>query len=942
MELNTNTNLENDILIVDDSDDTLELLSALLTIAGYIVSTANNGTKALQIVKEKKFSLILLDIMLPDIDGYEVCKKLKEDESSKYIPIIFISALNDEPAKTKGFNVGAADFIIKPFYKDEVLARIKTQLDLSSKKEQLLNDINTLKNIEESLRYYQFAMDRMADAVYWVRADGKFEYLNDAASNMLGYTKDELLKMSIKDIVTHERALTWPEHWEELKKSGNLIIESFHISKSKENIPVEIRANYMFFGGKEYNCGFVRDITERKRAEEDLKESLSLLTATLESTADGILVVDKNGHIAGYNTKFVELFKVPESILLTKDDSKLLSYVMNLFVDPDGFLKKVKALYLNDDETSFDILEFKDGRTFERYSQAQKLDTKNIGRVWSFRDITKRLHAIEALKESDKSYLDLFNTVTEAIYILDKDGYFIDVNTGAERMYDYKREDIIGKTPAFLSAEGMNDLENINKLLEKTFTTGETQQFEFWGRRKDNKPFPKDVVANKGTFFGQNVLICTARDITERKLAESILVESELKFKLLNQIASEMLTLQTLDCIYKYIAETLNTRFPNTIILIVSVDEQNNDTCLETVAGINNSMLNKALSISGFNPVGKRFRLLPTHDKYFRSGNFIEFNGGLAEFAANEFPSIAGKAIEKLIGLHKIYTIGINKDDRLLAAIHFITFNKTVIDDSSFIESLVKQSGIIIQKKMVELKLKENETSLRELNATKDKFFSIIAHDLRSPFNAIMGFSDLLVENVQEKEYDNIEEYSQIIHTSSQRALNLLTNLMEWSYSQTGKMEFNPEYFEAISLVNDIIEMSNDSAQQKSISIIKEFPRSAPVFADKSMISTVLRNLISNAIKFTFTGGIVTINIEQKKAEVLITISDNGVGMRQDVIKKLFSIDQTYSTVGTNKEKGTGLGLILCKEFINKHNGKIWVESEPGHGSKFYFTIPKN
>ena len=165
---------------------------------------------------------------------------------------------------------------------------------------------------------------------------------------------------------------------------------------------------------------------------------------------------------------------------------------------------------------------------------------------------------------------------------------------------------------------------------------------------------------------------------------------------------------------------------------------------------------------------------------------------------------------------------------------------------------------------------------------------------------------------------------------------------MEWSYSQTGKMEFNPEYFEAISLVNDIIEMSNDSAQQKSISIIKEFPRSAPVFADKSMISTVLRNIISNAIKFTFTGGIVTINIEQKKAEVLITISDNGVGMRQDVIKKLFSIDQTYSTVGTNKEKGTGLGLILCKEFINKHNGKIWVESEPGHGSKFYFTIPKN
>ena len=151
MELNTITNLEYDILIVDDSDDTLELLSALLTIVGYKVSTANNGVKALLSIKEKQFSLILLDIMLPDIDGYEVCRKLKADESSKNIPIIFISALNDEPAKTKGFSLGAADFIIKPFYKDEVLARVKTQLDLSLKKEQLLNDINILKTIEESL-----------------------------------------------------------------------------------------------------------------------------------------------------------------------------------------------------------------------------------------------------------------------------------------------------------------------------------------------------------------------------------------------------------------------------------------------------------------------------------------------------------------------------------------------------------------------------------------------------------------------------------------------------------------------------------------------------------------------------------------------------------------------------------------------------------------------
>ena len=163
---------------------------------------------------------------------------------------------------------------------------------------------------------------------------------------------------------------------------------------------------------------------------------------------------------------------------------------------------------------------------------------------------------------------------------------------------------------------------------------------------------------------------------------------------------------------------------------------------------------------------------------------------------------------------------------------------------------------------------------------------------------------------------------------------------MEWSQSQTGRMEFNPEYFELVNLINDTELLLSGAIEQKSISLSKILPSSAPVFADKKMASTILRNLISNAIKFTHPEGKIIITVEDKQDEVIVSISDNGVGISEVNRNKLFKIDQSYSTAGTINEKGTGLGLILCKEFVEKHGGKIWVESEENKGSTFCFTLP--
>ena len=237
--------------------------------------------------------------------------------------------------------------------------------------------------------------------------------------------------------------------------------------------------------------------------------------------------------------------------------------------------------------------------------------------------------------------------------------------------------------------------------------------------------------------------------------------------------------------------------------------------------------------------------------------------------------------------------------------------------------------------------ISELNLKLKHLNNTKDKFFSIIAHDLRSPFNAIMGFSELLAEQIREKNYENIEEYADIIQNSSQRSMDLLKNLLDWARLQTGKIEFKAVDFSLNDIVTETIALLNDVASQKSIQILNTINQEIKIHADPSMMGTILRNLISNAIKFSNPGGKITISTEQKENELVLLVSDNGTGISKADQLRMFKIEENFSLKGTQNETGTGLGLILCKEFIEKYEGKIWVESEEGVGATFYFTLPR-
>ncbi len=251
----------------------------------------------------------------------------------------------------------------------------------------------------------------------------------------------------------------------------------------------------------------------------------------------------------------------------------------------------------------------------------------------------------------------------------------------------------------------------------------------------------------------------------------------------------------------------------------------------------------------------------------------------------------------------------------------------------------IEQKNIQLEKLNEELR--ESEEKLLELNRDKDKFFSILAHDLRTPFNAILGLSQLVADDYDELTKEEVVKIVKDINKAGKNLFRLLENLLNWSRVTSGRAEFNPEKIDLFELVLTAVHLLKPNADTKEITIENNIKPNTYVFVDEQMIESVIENLLTNAIKFTPRGGKIAINISEQPDRYEVSVSDTGVGISKENIGKLFRIDVPFSEYGTEKEKGSGLGLILCKENVEKHNGKIWVESEPGKGSTFYFTVPK-
>jgi PAS domain S-box-containing protein len=500
-------------------------------------------------------------------------------------------------------------------------------------------------------------------------------------------------------------------------------------------------------------------------------------------------------------------------------------------------------------------------------------------------DITARKDTETKLRLSENTYRGIIDSLSDAIYILDKDACFLDVNVAAQKLYNYEKEYFLHKNPEFLSAPGLNDLAQTFSLIQEAYN-GKHIRFEFWGLRKDGSIFPKEISLTPGMWFDQKVVIAVGREMTERKQAEQALKISEEKYRLLVQYSSDPIFSYNRDETYRFVNEAFASQFgkrPEEIIGRSPYDIFSPEEAEKRL-----SMIRRVLETGEKGELEVKVNAVTGEEKYYIT-------------LVDPIKDVQGNVL---------WVTCISKD---------ITLRK---------------------KSEAELVLK-NEL-LKASNAEKDKFFSIVAHDLRGPMNGFLGLTGIMAEDIESLSAFELKEIATTMRASAVNIYRLIENLLEWSKMQRGKISFEPQPLFLKSSLNKSIELMKDATTKKEIELQINIPEHTVVFADVHMLETVIRNLLSNAIKFSFKGGLIEICASKTENKMIcLEVRDYGIGMNTELLNKLFILTENTNRKGTEGEPSTGLGLILCKEFVEKLGGQIWAKSTDGEGSSFLFTLPQ-
>jgi len=503
-------------------------------------------------------------------------------------------------------------------------------------------------------------------------------------------------------------------------------------------------------------------------------------------------------------------------------------------------------------------------------------------------------------------------SVREAVSITDLEDNVLYLNKAFLKTYGFSKEDLIGKNISVVRSN-RNSPAVVSRILPETLEKG-FWEGEVFNKKKDGTEFLISLYSSvvRDETGNPIALIGSCIDITEKKLAELALRESEEKYRTLfeqikdvvyvsspegkfldiNPAGLEMFGYETIEDLQR--ADISSTFYKNPV-------ERNR---FKAELEKNGFVKNYEISIKTRN--GRELFVIETASAVKDSlGHIIEYRGILRDITDIK-----------------------NAERELKKTVKELEQKKVQLENSkSALEELNHQ-------------LSESEAELRTLNASKDKFFAILAHDLRSPFTSLIGLSSIVINDFDTLTKDEIKSFSLNINRSAKNVFNLLENLLQWSRIQTGRMDYKPEKIDLYEIIQDTVNLIIGNAVKKNIDIVSEVPLGSYVIADRNMLTSVLQNITSNAVKFTHSGGKIKISASEKKGEFEIKISDTGIGIKSSDLNKLFRIDVHHTTTGTGNEKGTGLGLILCKELVERNNGRISVESEYQKGSAFIFTLP--
>lgn len=501
--------------------------------------------------------------------------------------------------------------------------------------------------------------------------------------------------------------------------------------------------------------------------------------------------------------------------------------------------------------------------------------------------------------EMDKDlFLLTFNSLMEGISVTTLDGKFIYINDAFLKTYGYTKEELIGKSSGLMRSE-KNNVSMAKEIIPATLNGG--WKGRLFTIRKDGTELIVELTTTpvKNSNGEPIALVGITRDLTEEIKNKEAAEEAENKYI--------SLFTELKDAIYESTPDGKMIELNPSGMRLFGFESRE-------------EMLNANIAEDLYvnEEDRKRFKELQERDGYVK--NF--------EVEIKRKYGVTAICLETSIGVK-------DKDGNIKAyrgILHDITAGKKQEHQlRQFVEKLA----------MLNEQLRESETELKRINSSKDKFFSIIAHDLRSPFSALLGFSEFLEQDIDELTPEEISTFAGKINESARNVFNLLENLLQWSRIQTGRMSFEPVLFNLANRINQCTDILGDNSANKNIELLSAIQPDCMVFADENMVTSVIQNLISNAIKFTKPGGSITISAKECGDYIEVRVKDTGIGLREEDLAKLFRIDIHHTTAGTNDEKGTGLGLVLCNELISKNSGKMWVESKAGEGSSFFFTLPK-
>jgi PAS domain S-box-containing protein len=799
---------------------------------------------------------------------------------------------------------------------------------------------------------------------------------------------------------------------------------------------------------------------ERNKANEALLQNQELLHTTLESTADGILVVGVKGDVLHTNARFADIWRIPKSILDSRDSNTLLEFVLSQLVDPKGFLTKVKHLYETSKE-DFDTLKFIDGRYVERFSRPLIQNDTVVGRVWSFRDITKQKQAEILHRESDALFRDYFQLGNIGMAVTSPEKGWIHVN--------YRMSEILGRTREEIKSTVWADLTHPDDLAE------DVRQFEeLLAGKRNNYSMEKRYIHKNGAVIPTNLFVSCIRnekgivqhilthieDISERKLAEAALRESELRLNEAQRVAHigswelDVITHElwwsdesyrifgfakgefgnTMEAFFETIhpddqkfmqktteaswyenksfdadhriilpngetrivheqAEVIFDEVGQPIKMTGTVQDITERKLVEEVLQESERNLKRAHRISkmglwSFDMInkitcwsGEQFSLTGIDKTGFPDGRVPE----QVWLSILENPSEFKEQSYNLMGKNNYYeleyrTIPINgkvktiysyceveRDEngnivRVFGTDHDITERKQAEKalqeaynklENKVVKRTIELQHEIDERKQIEVYLQVAKKEAEFANQAKSEFLSNMSHEIRTPMHQILSFSKFGVDKIDKVKKEKLLHYFSKIETIGKNLLSLLNDLLDLSKLESGKMDYDIKMTHPQSIVSNIIGEFHSLIDEKGIILEKSIASSiSAINCDEIKIGQVVRNFLSNAIKFTPKDGKIVISIKlsevaigQRKTDnkivpaLLINVLDQGIGIPDDELDSVF--DKFVQSSKTKKGfGGTGLGLAICKEIIQAHNGRIWAENNPEGGATFSFILP--